>query len=481
MQTIKQTRRYKHGFTLIELILAVGLLSVIGTATVGLIRQSSDDFLYGSRRSHLLQEGRAALAKMVQTLRQAQEISSVSGPSDSAGSITFDDNDSTEHQFQLDSGSDELDYGATGSLSALTDSVTSLTFTCYDVDGATLAAPVTVADIRSMKIDATLTDMTDSSISFDLSTRMYWPLDGIQIVVNEFMYHPTGNPEAPYEWVELYNIAEDEVDLNNWTFWTGSASTADTLTAHAQYGNGSTTISGQGYALIVTDEAELFNEQVVNGDFETVNLNDWDTTTNWSSSKYNTHSGSRKIESTVDGTASLMQEITLPSGMSSYTFGSWEMTSAILSNTSLIVTVRNTSDVVLETVYSGTFNSTWTYHTLDMGAYAGQTIRIHFEATKAGASGSLLLDDVSVSCSNVPTGIPVLSVVDGKLGNGMGNNGDTLAITNGTSTVDSVTYDNNWGGDGDDRTLERISATGASSDSSNWEVGPVNGTPGAAN
>ncbi|MFC1652426.1 lamin tail domain-containing protein [Planctomycetota bacterium] len=473
--------RYRRGFTLIELMLAVGLLSIIGVATVGLIRQSSEDFLYGSRRSHLLQEGRAALAKMVRTLRQAAEFTNVSGPSDTVGSVTFLDNTATSRQFQLDSGSGELQYGQTGSLSMLTDSVTSLTLTCYDESGATLSDPVTTADIRSMKIDATLTDATDSSISFDLTTRVYWPLELPKIVINELMYHSTNPVDTPHEWIELYNNDDVDVNLANWMLWTGTVDTADSLEAHPLYGSGSTTIAMQGYAVIVPADTELFNEQVVNGDFERVSLADWDTTTNWSSSKYNAHSGRRKIQSTVNGTSVLMQEVTLPGWMSNCTLSFWEMTSATLANTSLVVTIRNTSDTVLETVYSGTFNSTWTSHSLDVGAYAGQTIRIHFEADKTVSSGTLLLDDVSLSCSNVATGIPILVADDTKLGNGLGDNGDTVAITNGSATINSVTYEDSWGGDGDGRTLERIDPSATSSESGNWEAGPVGGTPGSAN
>lgn len=63
----------------------------------------------------------------------------------------------------------------------------------------------------------------------------------------------------------------------------------------------------------------------------------------------------------------------------------------------------------------------------------------------------------------------------------MNNNSDTIAIWNNLGeSVDSVSYDDSWGGDGNGKSLERIDPQGDSNDSGNWEEG-ANSSPGAAN
>ncbi|MHC4104986.1 MAG: hypothetical protein ACYSR9_08605, partial [Planctomycetota bacterium] len=107
--------------------------------------------------------------------------------------------------------------------------------------------------------------------------------------------------------------------------------------------------------------------------------------------------------------------------------------------------------------------------------------RIHFATTKTTGQGVLLLDDVSVATSYVDINATRLSVDDDRIGNQLGDNTDTIAITDGSGVIDSVTYDDSWGGDGDETSLERIDPQRSSNDDDNWQSGPQNGTPGSAN
>ena len=63
------------------------------------------------------------------------------------------------------------------------------------------------------------------------------------------------------------------------------------------------------------------------------------------------------------------------------------------------------------------------------------------------------------------------------------NSTDTIRLLAPDGTVfDEVTYSNSWGADGNGKTLERKSASGSSSDSTNWGISSANGgTPGAVN
>ena len=337
-ETKKHVKRLR-GFTLVELILVVGTIAIVAGVLVGLISNSYEDWELGSNRSTLLQDGQAATEQMVRILRQAQAFSAVSSPNDTAGYITFTDVDGQSKEFRLDNSTNELKYGEPGDISTLTGSVSQLEFTCFDVDANSLAAPVQVRSIQSVGIETTLTDGTNS---FTLSGRVFCPKDFQSVVINELMYYPDVGvqDEKHYEWVELYNLGDSAVDLDGWTIWTEKDQHDDTLIADPQFGNGSTTIPANGYAIITAEDTEVTG---------------------------------------VDPNA-----------------------------------VR-------------------------------------------------------------------LSINDDKIGKGLGNNTDTVAITDGSATVDSVIYFWHWGGDGDGTSLARIDPQGSSNDEDNWTSGPQNGTPGSAN
>jgi len=468
----------KHGFTLIELIVVTAMIAVIGLATVGIVRNSYNDWKLDSSRSALLQDGQAAVEQIVRILRQVKGFDAVSASTDQAGYVTFISIGDTTEEFRLNTGTDELEYGQPGNLSALTGAVTSLVLTCYDIDGNVLADPVQVRKIQSVRVSITLTDPEDSSINFTFTGRVFSSADFMnEIIINEIMYNPAGGgSDAEKEWVELINIGDSAIDVSGWTIDT------DSLTAHPQHGNGSTTIPAGGYAVVIPETTTLFTELATGGTFERKNDfdNNW-TTDNWDRTKWNAHTDSYKGESTVSGDASLYTDISVPAGVNSCLFTFWEMTTASVAQTQITATIRDYSDTVLATGYTGQMNSSWTSHTMDLTAFVGQDIRIHFSTNKSVAGNALLLDDISVAYSDVDSNAIILSTGDNQIGNGLADNSDTVEITDGSQTVDSVTYVDSWGGDGDGTTLARIDPLGSSDDQSNWTSGPVDGTPGSLN
>lgn len=441
---IEQFAKGPRAFTLVELILVTGMVGLVMGVFVGLVRNSYGDFKFGSARSTLLQDGQAAIEQIVRIMRQATSFSAVSSPTDLAGDLTYSNVDGVTEQFRLNTLTNELEYGPPGSLSALTGSVSSIVFTCYDINGTALTNPVQVASIQSVQVEMTLVDPQDNSISFTLMGRAFSPKDFSSIVVNEFMYDPSGPQEDDYEWVELYNPTGLAVDLTGWTIYTNNPGQADTLIAHSQFGNGSLSIPATGYAVITAQKTEVYEEQLEGGDFEKKNKfnNDWEKS-DWDRTKFNAHNGTWKAESSVNGSAWLYQDVTIPSGFSNCLLLFWESTTAPIAQTQMTVTIRDLNDQILATAYSGQFNTSWTYHGVDISAYAGQSIRIHFATTKSTAQGVLLLDD--------------------------------------GSTIDSVTYSKTWGGSGDGTSLARINPQGGSNDSANWQSGSINGSPGSAN
>jgi Tfp pilus assembly protein PilE len=480
---VKNYVKHRKAFTLIELILAAAMTAILVAALVGIIYNSYRNWRLGGGRSTLLQDGRAAMEQMARIIRQAKSFTSVSLSTDTAGQITFTDANGIIRQFRRNASTNEIEYGLPGSVSALVGSVSSLVFTCYDVNADSLADPVQVRNIRGVGITATLTDSVIFQ-QFTLSDRVFCqetPLNSL--VINEIMYNPAGGgSDSPKEWVELYNLSDSPVDVNGWSIWTDAQGNADLLISHPVFGNGSTIIPIGGYAAATASTTSVYTELLTNGNFEAANISAWviNPGASWSRTTGGAHGGTQKLESTASGATTVYQQITIPSGYSSYLFLFWEKTTAPAAQTQITATIRNMSDAIMATGYSGQMNSNWTCHTMNVGAYAGQTVRIYFAANKT-ASGSLYLDDISTAYSYVGINAIRLGVPDDEIGNGLANTTDTVAIVSGNSTVDSVSYANTWGGNGDGTSLSRVSPQGPSNQQSNWTSGHINGTPGRAN
>lgn len=80
------------------------------------------------------------------------------------------------------------------------------------------------------------------------------------IVMNEFVPNPVGDDAAPLpdgEWIELYNILEEDIDVANWYF---TNSDGDTIGITSQRTNtGDTIVPGQGTLVVYLEEAFLDN------------------------------------------------------------------------------------------------------------------------------------------------------------------------------------------------------------------------------
>jgi len=174
----KHVKHYR-AFTLVELILVVGTIALVAGVLVGLVQNSYKDFMLGSNRSTLLQDGQSATEQMIRILRQATTFSAVSESTDAAGYVTFTDANGIAKEFRLNTVTSELEFGEPGSLSALTDSVNSLVFTCYDIYGDVLAGSVPADSIQSVQIEVALSSGNDS---FTLSGRVFCHTDFSNLV-----------------------------------------------------------------------------------------------------------------------------------------------------------------------------------------------------------------------------------------------------------------------------------------------------------
>jgi len=480
-----EAQQCTRGLTLVELMLVVLLIGIIVVVAAPLIRVAREGWEAGERRSDVIQNARIGMEQCLRILRQAQRIRDVSGPDDGTGFIQFTDAEGITREFRLNSATKNLEYGSPGSLSPLAGPLKSLTFKSYDANTDLLSDPVPANKVQSLWIRAVFSDAEGKISKMTFTSYVCIRKDaGKTIVINEIMYNPPSSqgPDLYYEWIELHNPTGSPIDLSGWQLWTAGQSSPDIIEGDSIHGTGSTVIPAEGYAVVTDMDTNVYTELITNGGFESSDTSAWiNPESAWSRTSGGAHSGNYKFERTASGWANLFQEITLPSGNAYVSFSFWEKTNVNPVQTRLTATIRNTSDQVLETLYDGRFAADWTEHTADLSAYAGQTIRVFFRSRRSGRRGSCFLDDVSVVSTYVEPSAVRLRVDDNDIGQGLKNDADTINIGDGTDTVDSVSYEDSWGADGNGKTLSRIDPAGDSNDPANWQEGPVNGTPGSAN
>jgi hypothetical protein len=188
------------------------------------------------------------------------------------------------------------------------------------------------------------------------------------------------------------------------------------------------------------------------------------------------HDGNRKLGRTNAGT--VYQSVAIPAGAVSAWFYCWEKTPSAPASTRLVITVCNTAGVVLDTLYDGPMGAAWTRHAADLTAHVGNTRWIYFQNMNAT---TCWIDDISVTWSYVSNSAVRLCVNDTTLAGRLRNTTDTVTLLSGNTIVDAVTYQSAWGGNNNDRTLERIRTLEDSMAPANWAEGPLNGTAGRIN
>ncbi len=166
---------------------------------------------------------------------------------------------------------------------------------------------------------------------------------------------------------------------------------------------------------------------------------------------------------------------------------------AILSSVIIAVAFAiSPGDVVVnEIMYNGPESGTdneWIelYNTTGLDIVLDSTFELtdgegsyYFEGVTITADGYLT---VKVSENDVEP-FPFTPDVDAsESGIALSNSSDDVILIEGTTTIDAVTYDDDWGADGDGPSLERIDPEGPSMVAENWGPSiPDGGTPGEEN
>lgn len=471
-----------NGFTLIEVLFVILVVAVLMLPLANQFRGVRVAWETGNKRSDLFQNARIGFDKMIRELKAAKQIISVTSPGNSTGKIEFIDKDDNTAIFErfLNGGKYWLGYttdGASPSAAGdiLAGPINALKFTCYKEDGIT--GTTRPRAIRSVKIEMETASDEGGINPETFVGQVIIEKELITLAINEIFYNPAaGYTDDNYEYVELYNFGGVDINVEGWLFSDGQET--DTLEGDDVWGDGSTVIPAGGYAIITDNDTLIYNElsteRIVNGGFEDPDLSMWQRSNGWSI-RGGGYSGQRITRRNAGW---MYQEVSIPSTGTSALFSCWESG----NGTRLIITVRDTGGSVLETLYDGPMGGGgWTQHTADLSAYIGSTIWIYFETF----SGSYSLDNISINLSSMDANTIRLRVDDDDIGNGLDNTGETITLqipdTDG-QTVDTVTYSDTWGGDGNGFSIERIDSEDDSNSAGNWSesIQPW-GTPGYKN
>jgi type II secretory pathway pseudopilin PulG len=166
MNEVSKIIRFRRAVTLMELIIAMAMLTIIFAVVLpqfAVIRNSWD---IKQSSAEMLQNGRVLIDHINRNLSKAKQIAAVS-----SSSIDFNDCNDVTWRYNIGA-SNYVQFGQPGSMSDLAGPVSSLVFTCYDA--CDLGTPVTnPADIRVVKVDATITNSALSARSMDFTTEVY--------------------------------------------------------------------------------------------------------------------------------------------------------------------------------------------------------------------------------------------------------------------------------------------------------------------
>lgn len=466
-----------RGLTLHELILVVAIMALITATMAPAVRAVHSGWQTSDRRSEVLQNSRVGVDQMTRVFREVTRLYQVSDSTSSSGFIEFFNKANQLYRLEMNGGSGDLLYGPVGNIARLAGPTVSLKFASYDSNAIQLPDPVDVKLVRSVKVEQVLLDDEGKASPITSSFHVFFRKDvtGPGGMINEIMYDPS-DPDASYEWIELYNEAT-AVDVSGWKLTTlDNISTPDLIEGDNRYGTGTTVIPKEGYGVITDRDTLVHLERLTNRGFESGSMGPWHPSSGWTRvSDGDVHEGSWKLSRTGAGTIHQIRNFR-QSSRSAF-FSCWEK-SPNPAGTRLIIKVRGGGNQEVAILYDGPMHSTWTLHTADLTDFIPRAEQIHFQT---GATGTYWLDDVSLSESNVDRNAVRLRVNDNTLGGQLRNSTDTISLMNGGMLIDMVTYNSAWGGSNSNRTLERVSTFGDSMDPANWAEGPQNGTPGWKN
>jgi len=172
MQYQNNKKRFSRALTLVEMIIAMAIITIILAVILPQFRVIQNNWDSQAGAAETLQNGRILIDHLNRNLSTALRITAVSDSSETSGYIEFLDNDANNVRYDVNSISDYVEFGPIGGLSDLAGPVSKLQFTCYGA--VDLSTPTTdVNAIRSVKVETTLINPAKLDQDMTLTTQAY--------------------------------------------------------------------------------------------------------------------------------------------------------------------------------------------------------------------------------------------------------------------------------------------------------------------
>ena len=234
-------REKKHGLTLVEMVIALSLMTIVFASVVPLFGQMRDSWDFRQSAADTLQNGRVLIDHLQRNLAEAVKITAVSDSSETNGFIEFENDDAEIYRYDIDGSSGYVEFGQTGNLSELAGPVSMLKFTCFDA--CDLDTPISDVDsTRFVKIETVFINALDAGQDETFTTAIYLRTNGNSISgpgtvtqtmydysnreqgTNIFAYDGEDNVQAPAvstSPTNLFSAGEyDDIEFDDETFHT---------------------------------------------------------------------------------------------------------------------------------------------------------------------------------------------------------------------------------------------------------------------
>ncbi len=211
MKNRDSKKRFRPALTLLELVLAMVMVTIIFAAVLPQFAMIGNNWDSKQGTAEALQNGRVFIDDISRNLSKAKYIIAVSDSSAANGYIEFTDNGVDVNRYDIHSGNNYIEYGPVGALADLAGPVSSLKFACYDACNLdTALSPVTdVNVIRTIKIDAAFTNSASMGQTKTFTSWAYLRSNGIGT--------------AAGSWHTLYDYTAAIQDINVFAYKSDSA------------------------------------------------------------------------------------------------------------------------------------------------------------------------------------------------------------------------------------------------------------------
>lgn len=159
----------RHGMSLLELVVATGIMAAIITSAAALMRTSQTVWTAYNSDIARLDAAHATLRHIVRELRQCWSISSITPAAQTSGSLSAVNGDG--NTLVWTKSGNNVNFGISPVSSLLASDVSELRFTGYAADGVT--ATTSVASIRSVLCTVVVQLDRDTSASKTIRCRAW--------------------------------------------------------------------------------------------------------------------------------------------------------------------------------------------------------------------------------------------------------------------------------------------------------------------